>query len=195
MTRASAGHILITYGANLNYFVQQFNSCNYNFHMTFAVSWEFMKCSDSQAVDTESSQAPGLTHRFLGFMNVHRGTGVSVAVTVHRFVFLVFYIRCISKYNINCIQNAFTRYIKITTKYKKIETNKILCFINISLHYISLWTGEYGWPSYSQLIIFTSSKIIFTSSKNIFTVVKIFLLVVEIKHWPKLLTIKYFYWW
>ena len=27
----------------------------------------------------------------------------------------------------------------------------------------------YGWPSYSQLIIFTSSKNIFTSSKNIFT--------------------------
>ena len=28
---------------------------------------------------------------------------------------------------------------------------------------------DYGWPSYSQLIIFTSSKNIFTSSKNIFT--------------------------
>ena len=27
----------------------------------------------------------------------------------------------------------------------------------------------YGWPSSSQLIIFTSSKNIFTSSKNIFT--------------------------
>ena len=27
----------------------------------------------------------------------------------------------------------------------------------------------YGWPSYSKLIIFTSSKNIFTSSKNIFT--------------------------
>ena len=46
-----------------------------------------------------------------------------------------------------------------------------------------------------QLIIFTSSKEYFTSSKNIFTSRKIFLLVVEIKHWPKLLTIKYFYWW
>ena len=33
-----------------------------------------------------------------------------------------------------------------------------------------LWdTVAYGWPSYSQLIIFTSSKNIFTSSKNIFT--------------------------
>ena len=30
-------------------------------------------------------------------------------------------------------------------------------------------SGGYGWPSYSQLIIFTSSKNIFTSSKNIFT--------------------------
>ena len=28
---------------------------------------------------------------------------------------------------------------------------------------------EYGWPSYSQFIIFTSSKNIFNSSKNIFT--------------------------
>ena len=33
-----------------------------------------------------------------------------------------------------------------------------------------IWKGiVYGWPSYSQLIIFTSSKNIFTSSKNIFT--------------------------
>ena len=40
---------------------------------------------------------------------------------------------------------------------------------------------EYGWPSYSQLIIITSSKNIFTGSRK--------------KHWPKLLTIKYFYWW
>ena len=39
-------------------------------------------------------------------------------------------------------------------------------------HLIGKQTPEslaYGWPSYSQLIIFTSSKNIFTSSKNIFT--------------------------
>ena len=50
--------------------------------MTFAVSWAFMTGSDSQAVDTESSKAPGLTYRFQGSMNVHHGTGVSAAVTV-----------------------------------------------------------------------------------------------------------------
>ena len=64
--------------------------------MTFTVLCRaFMTGSDSQAVDTEFSQAPGLTHRFQGFMNVHRGIGVSAAVTAHRFHFLVFYIRCI----------------------------------------------------------------------------------------------------
>ena len=93
----------------------------YNFRVTFSVSWAFLTGSNSQAVDTESSQAPGLTHRFQGFMNVHRGTGVSAAVTVHRFVFLVFYIRCISKYNIHahCITKFICRCIKIPTKYKK----------------------------------------------------------------------------
>ena len=65
--------------------------------MTFAVSIAFMTGSDSQLVDTESSKAPGLTYRFQGSMNVDRGTGVNAAVTVHRFVFFVFYIRCISK--------------------------------------------------------------------------------------------------
>ena len=34
---------------------------------------------------------------------------------------------------------------------------------------IFISNDAYGWPSYSQLIIFTSSKNIFTSSKNIFT--------------------------
>ena len=46
-----------------------------------------MTGSDSQAVDTKFSQAPVLTHRFEGFMNAHRGTGVNPTVTVHRFVF------------------------------------------------------------------------------------------------------------
>ena len=36
----------------------------YNFRMTFAVSWAFITGSDSQAVDTESYQALGLSHRF-----------------------------------------------------------------------------------------------------------------------------------
>ena len=68
--------------------------------MTFHVPWAFMAGSDSQAVDTESPQAPGLTYRLQGSMNVQRGTGVSAAVTVQRCVFLVFYIRCISRYRI-----------------------------------------------------------------------------------------------
>ena len=71
-----------------------------NFRMTFDVSWAFTTGSDSQAVNTESSQVPGLTYRFQGSMNIHRGTGVSATVTVHCFVFLVFYIRCRSKYNL-----------------------------------------------------------------------------------------------
>ena len=100
-----------------------------------------MTGSDSQAVYTESSQAPGNTHRFQGFMNVHRGTGVSATVTVRHFVFLVFYIWCISKYKIHCITKFICRCIKIPTKYKTIEMNKILCFITSSLHYISLRTG------------------------------------------------------
>ena len=50
-------------------------------------------------------------------MNVHRGTGVSAAVTVHSFVFLLFYIRCISKYYIHCITKFSCRCIKIPTKY------------------------------------------------------------------------------
>ena len=66
--------------------------------MRFDVSLAFMAGPDSPAVDTESSQAPGLTYRFQGSMNVQRGTGVSAAVTVYRCIFLVFYIRCISKY-------------------------------------------------------------------------------------------------
>ena len=39
-----------------------------------------MKGSDSQVVDSESSQAPGLTYRIQGWMNVHPGTGVNAAV-------------------------------------------------------------------------------------------------------------------
>ena len=46
-----------------------------------------MTCSDSQAVDPESSQAPGLTYYFQGSMNVHLGTDVSAALTVHRVVY------------------------------------------------------------------------------------------------------------
>ena len=51
--------------------------------MTFAVTWALMAGSDSQAEGTESSQALGLTYCFQGSMKVHRGTGVSVAVTMH----------------------------------------------------------------------------------------------------------------
>ena len=43
---------------------------------------------------------------------------------------------------------------------------QVLYFKRYCRHNIN---AEYGWPSYSQLIIFTSSKNIFTSSKNIFT--------------------------
>ena len=86
-----------------------------------------MTGSDRQALDTESSQTPGLTYGFQGSMNFHRGTGVSAAVTVHRFVFLVFYIRCISKYNIHCIYNKnHSSLYKNSYQIQKIEMNKIL---------------------------------------------------------------------
>ena len=52
MTRASAGNILITYGANFKYLVQQFNSFNIQFPYDVR---RVMTGSDSQAVDTESS--------------------------------------------------------------------------------------------------------------------------------------------
>ena len=59
------------------------------YRMTFAVSWTFKVGSDSEAVDTESSKAPCLTYRFQEFIHVHRGSCVSAAVTVHRFVFSI----------------------------------------------------------------------------------------------------------
>ena len=68
--------------------------------MTFDVSLTLMAGSDSPEVDTDSSLAPGITYRLQGSMNVQRGTCVSASVTVLRCVFLVFYIRCISKYSI-----------------------------------------------------------------------------------------------
>ena len=52
--------------------------------MTFAVSRAFIAGLGNQPVDTDSSQASGLTSRFQEFMNVHRGTGVSTAVTLHQ---------------------------------------------------------------------------------------------------------------
>ena len=82
--------------------------------MTFAVSRALVTGYDSQAGDTESSKAPDLTHRFIWSMNVHCGTCVSAAV--HRFVFLVFYNRCISKYSIRCITKLICSYLKISTK-------------------------------------------------------------------------------
>ena len=41
-----------------------------------------MTASDSRAVDTESPQAPSLTCRYQGSINVDRGTGVSSAMTI-----------------------------------------------------------------------------------------------------------------
>ena len=81
-------------------------------------------------------------------MKVHRGTCtiVSAAVTEHRVVFLVFYIRCISKYNIHCITKFIYRCINFkfrrSTKKKKEEMNKIICFIDISLYYYIVMNGR-----------------------------------------------------
>ena len=40
---------------------------------TFVVSWAFMAGAASQARDTDSSRAPGLTSGLQGSVNVHRG--------------------------------------------------------------------------------------------------------------------------
>ena len=49
---------------------------------------------DKQPIDTDSSQASGLASGFQESMNIHRGTGVSTAVTLHQsfFLFYMFYI-------------------------------------------------------------------------------------------------------
>ena len=51
--------------------------------MTLTVSRAFMVGLDKHPVDTNSSQAFGLASRFQESMNVHRGTGVGIAVTLH----------------------------------------------------------------------------------------------------------------
>ena len=51
--------------------------------MTLAVSLAFMVGLDKQPLDTDSFQACGIASRFQESINVHRGTGVSTAVTLH----------------------------------------------------------------------------------------------------------------
>ena len=52
--------------------------------MTLAVSRAVIVDLDKQPVDTDPSQASGLASRFQESMTVHRGTGVSTAVTLHQ---------------------------------------------------------------------------------------------------------------
>ena len=51
--------------------------------MTLAVSRAFIADLNKQPVDADSSQASGLASRFQESINVHRGTGVSTAETLH----------------------------------------------------------------------------------------------------------------
>ena len=55
--------------------------------------------------------------------------------------------------------------MKITNQPREIDGRKseVIAFI------VNAGAIVYGWPSYSQLIIFTSSENIFTSGKTIFT--------------------------
>ena len=88
----------ISFLYDFSYFAQRFNNIAlvyniYNFcmGMTLAVSRAFMVGLDKQPVDMpDSSQASGLASRFQESMNVHRGTGVSTAVTLHLFCILRF---------------------------------------------------------------------------------------------------------
>ena len=57
--------------------------------MTLAESRAFMAGLDKQPVDTDSSQTSGLASRCQESMNVHRGTGVSTAVTLHQSFFVL----------------------------------------------------------------------------------------------------------
>ena len=52
--------------------------------MTLAVSLAFMVGLNKHPIDTDSSKASGLASRFQESMNIHRGTGVSTAVTLHQ---------------------------------------------------------------------------------------------------------------
>ena len=49
--------------------------------MTLAVLRAFVVGLDKQPVDTDSSHASGLACRYQESMNVHRGTGVSTALS------------------------------------------------------------------------------------------------------------------
>ena len=76
--------------------------------MTLAVSRAFMVGLDILPADTVSSQSSGLASRFQEPMNVHRGTGVSTAVTLHQSAFFVFYMS-------NIIPKFICRWIKVPT--------------------------------------------------------------------------------
>ena len=64
---------------------------------TFVVSRAFMAGAASQAVDADSSRAPGLTSGLQGSVNVHRGALLLVPVTVHQF-FVFYYLKQNAKY-------------------------------------------------------------------------------------------------
>ena len=55
--------------------------------MTFTVSHVFMVGLDKQPLNTDPSQTSGLAPRFQESMNVHRGAGVSTAVTLQTFLY------------------------------------------------------------------------------------------------------------
>ena len=92
---------------------------------------------DKQPIDTDSSQASGLASCFQESINVHRGTGVSTAVTLHQSFFLhVLHWLLTSDYKIKCIPKFICSWLKVQTKRK----NKSECFIIISIpgnvHYL-----------------------------------------------------------
>ena len=73
-------------------------------------------------------------------------------------------------------QVEFNPYIYILSKLYRFgceisffNTKHPFIILRASLFVVTPSHVAYGWPSYSQIIIFTSSKNIFTSSKNIFT--------------------------
>ena len=108
-----------------------------NFNLTFAVSRAFMVGLGYQPVDTDSSQPPGLASRFQESMNVHRGTGVSTAVTMHQFFFYFTLVNDIY-YKIKRIPKFICSWIKVPTKYNNFYT-PLFFFQKCSLFGISLY--------------------------------------------------------
>ena len=84
----------------------------------------FMVGLDKQTVDTDSSQASGLASRFQESMNVHRGTGVSTAVSLHHCHQSFLYFTCFTLVINIILQNQVYTEIHLQLDKSSIEVEK-----------------------------------------------------------------------